>query len=58
MKGKEESPERVLNEIEASSSSDIEFKIMVICMLKEFSENYKELSGNYISIKKGHRNYE
>ena len=30
MKGKEESSERVLNEIEVSQLSDIEFKTMVI----------------------------
>ena len=28
------------------------FKVMAIRLLKELSENYKELSGNYISIKK------
>ena len=38
-KRKEESPERVLNEIEASYLSDIEFKVIVIKMLKELSEN-------------------
>ena len=42
-KGKEESPERLLHEIEASKLSDIEFKIMFIRKLKELSENYKEL---------------
>ena len=46
-KGKEESPERVLNETEASNLSDTEFKIMIIRMLKELSENYKELYGSY-----------
>ena len=45
MKEKEESPEKELNEIEASNFSDTEFKVMVIRMLKE-------LSGNYISMKK------
>ena len=39
LKGKEESPERVLNEIEASYLSDIEFKVIGIKMLKELSEN-------------------
>ena len=39
-KGKGESPEKELNEIETSNLSDIELKIMVIRMLKEFSENY------------------
>ena len=51
-KGMEESPVKELNEIEASNLSDIEFKIMVIRKLKERNENYKELSGNYHSIKK------
>ena len=55
----------MLSENEANNLSDIEFKIMVIRMLKELSENYKELYesykeliGNYISMKKRHRNYE
>ena len=38
--------------MEASKLSDIEFKRMVIRMLKELSDNYKELSGNYSSMKK------
>ena len=46
-KRKEESPERVLNEIKASKLSDTEFKIMVIRMVKDLSENYKELQGRY-----------
>ena len=40
----------MLNEIEASKLSDIEFKIRMlnfIRMLKELSENYKELYGSY-----------
>ena len=43
----EESPEKELSEIEASNLSDTEFKIMVIRMLKELSENYRELYGTY-----------
>ena len=57
-KGKKESPERVLNEIEASKLSDTEFKTMVIKKLNESSENYKELQESckeltvdYISMK-------
>ena len=46
MKGKEESPERLLNKIEENTLSDIKFKIMVIRKLTEFSENYKELHGS------------
>ena len=45
MKGKEESPERMVNEIETSNLSGIDFKVTVIRILME-------LSGNYISMKK------
>ena len=58
LKGKEESPERVLSEIEASQQSGIEFKTMVIKNSNELSANYqkpqgtyKELTANCISIK-------
>ena len=44
-KRNKESPERLLNEIEATKLSDIKFKIMVIRMLKELNENYEELYG-------------
>ena len=57
-KGKEESSQRMLNEIEASHLSDTEFKTMVIRKLNELSENYQKLQGsfeeltrNYISMK-------
>ena len=46
----EESPDKKLNEIEASNLSDVKFKIMVIMMLKELNENYKELRGNYKNL--------
>ena len=46
-KGQEESSERVLNEIEATQLSDIEFKTMVIRKLNELSDNYQKLQGNY-----------
>ena len=59
MKEKEESPEGVLNEIQASKLPNTEFKIIVIRMLNELSENYKEFHGsceeltaNYTSMKK------
>ena len=48
----EDSPVKELNEMEASKLSDVEFERMVIRMLKELTENYKELSGNHNSIKK------
>ena len=51
-KGMEDSPLKELNEIEVSKLSDIEFKRMVVRMLKELTDNYKELSGNYNSMKK------
>ena len=43
-KGMEDSPLKELNEMEVSKLSDIEFKIMVIKMLKELTDNCKELS--------------
>ena len=43
-------PQRVLNEIEASKLSDIEFKIMVIRMLKNLSGNYRGLHGSYTEL--------
>ena len=47
-KGMEDSLKE-LNEMEASQWLDIEFKRMVIRMLKEPTDNYKELSKNYNS---------
>ena len=59
LKGKEEVSAKILNEIEASQFSDTRFKTMVTRKLNEPSENYKklqgsykELSANYISMKK------
>ena len=59
MKEKEETSERMLNEIEASQLSDIEFKAMVIRKLNELTENYQKLKANdneltatYINMKK------
>ena len=62
MKGKEETPERMLTEKEASQLSDTEFKAMVIRKFTELSElrenyqklqgNYNELTANYINMKK------
>ena len=52
-------PERVVNNIVASRLSDIDFNIIIIMMLKELSDNYKELygsskefNGSYISMKR------
>ena len=47
MKGKEEASERMLNEIEASQLSGVEFKTVVIRKLNELTENYQKLLGNY-----------
>ena len=47
MKGKEEVSERMLNEIEESQLSNIEFKAMVIRKLNELTENYQKLQRNY-----------
>ena len=46
MKGKEETSERMLNEIEASQLSDTEFKTTVIRKLTELTEKYQKLQGN------------
>ena len=46
-KRKEKSPEKVLNEIDASNLSDTELKKMVKRVLKELSEYYKVLYGSY-----------
>ena len=40
-KGMEESPLKEQNEMEASKLSDIEFKRMVIRVLKELNDSYK-----------------
>ena len=42
-KGKEESSERMLNEIEASQLSDTEFKAMVIRKFTELTENCQKI---------------
>ena len=51
-KGKGDSPLKALNEMEVTKLSDIEFKIMVIKILKELTDNYKELSEDYINMRK------
>ena len=48
MKGKLESPERVLNEIEASKLSGNDFKIMVIRKLNELNKNYRKETRNLL----------
>ena len=56
MKGKEETYERMLNEIEASQLSDTEFKAMAIRKLTEFRENYHKLQGNYNELTENYIN--
>ena len=46
-----DSPLKERNEMEVTKQSDIEFKLMVIKMLKEIRHNYKELTENYNSMK-------
>ena len=48
----EDSPIKEIKEMEVSKLSDIEFKIMVVRILKELTDSYKELSDNYINTKK------
>ena len=52
LKVMEDSPLQELNEMEATKLSDIEFKRMVLRMLKELMDNYKELTGNYSNMKR------
>ena len=57
-----DSPIKKINEMEASKPSVIEFKTMVLKMLKELKDSYQELSENYNSMKKEietiNKNYE
>ena len=43
MKGKEEVPETMLTEKEATQLSDVEFKELVIRKLNELTQNYQKL---------------
>ena len=52
MKEREKSPGKKLNEMEASNLSDMEFKVMVIRMLKGLSENYNSMKKNIETMKK------
>ena len=45
--GKMEASETMLNEREASETSDIEFKPIVIMKISDLTENYQNLQGNY-----------
>ena len=50
MKGKEEASESMLNEIEESQLTDVEFKAMVIRKVNDLTENYQKLQGNYYEL--------
>ena len=50
IKEQKKSPEKELNEEEASNLSDIQFKKMVIRMLKELSENYNSMKKDIETI--------
>ena len=59
MKGKGEVSETMLNEIQASQLSAIEFKALVIRKLNELTQKYQKLEGNhneltakYINVKR------
>ena len=56
VKRKEEVSERMLNEIEESQLSNIEFKAMVIRTLNELTENYQKLQGNYNELTENYIN--
>ena len=47
MKGKGEVSETMLNEKEASQLSHNEFKELIIKKLRELTQNYQKLQGNY-----------
>ena len=53
----EDYPLKELNEMEVTKLSDIEFKLMVIKMFKELTDNYKELRELH-QHEKGNRNYQ
>ena len=53
----EDSTLKELNEMEVSKLSDIQFKILVMGMLRELKDNYKELSENCNSLKKENTSY-
>lgn len=46
MKEQEKSPQKWWNEIEATKIPDVEFKTMIIMMLKDFRERMDDISEN------------
>ena len=56
MKAKEETSERMLNEIEASQLSDNELRELVIRKLHDLTESYQKLQGNYNELTENYIN--
>ena len=48
----------MLNEIEASQLSDMDFKAMVIRKFNELTQNYQKLQGNYDELTANYINME
>ena len=51
-KGMEDSTLKELKIMEVTKPLDIKFKIMVMQMIKKVTDNYKELSEDYINMRK------
>ena len=58
MKGKGEVSVTMLNEKEASQLSDNEFKEFVIKTIREITQNYQKLQGNYNELSANYINME
>lgn len=52
MKEQKKSPHKELNEMEVKNLADIEFKVMLIRMLKELSKNYTSMKRDTETMKK------
>ena len=52
MKAQEKSPEKELNKMKINNLSDTEFKVMVIWMHKELTENYNNMKKDIETMKK------
>lgn len=57
IKEKEESPGKDLDEMEVSKLSDTEFRIRVIKMLTDLSNNYKKLNGNFQKLSGNYKKF-
>ncbi|KAK1346698.1 hypothetical protein QTO34_000558 [Cnephaeus nilssonii] len=54
-KEKEKSPEKELNEFEASSLSEIEFRVMVIRMFIQLDDKYTQLNDKYTELNENYK---